>query len=1246
MATSVEVDLLSAAGEIMHSSSPGIAFEIDNEESPGSTFLVPKRIIKRLQRATENKTKSPASLEEIKAKLKEADLRRQQFHEWLVNKAKARPKSSTSSPLRKDLGGKLAARLFAAEQKRMDLLTQDQMRLAKLHELRVAAKTEAQLRAEREREELGSKVEYRVQQAELNRLALLEAEKQRRALAHERVAQSLTQRMTQEGKDRERIEALRATICQKIAAAEEKRACLLEAEKSRAKAIVLQARKVANSVVRERELELRKKKENLEARLSRAKRQRAEYLQQRGGCRGACHNHGHKMSKHGDRLCRKLTRCWRQFRRSRRTTHTLAQEYAACAMNQLSLSSLPFEQLAARITSSGTLRSVKALLGRIESRLLLSTSRQSGVGNVDHLLKRLSPVQRKTGAAGRASRRGNLQGSNNNKLGAVEVGRVSGKGKDGHTFEDREFERYPARVFLCAYMIMGHPDAVFSIRGDHEVALAEAAAKLLPEFETLVSIILDGPSCSSPSSRPLSPTSVHEKQLIDTYDQLSTPCQSSPMRTFSAQLVSFDSAWCSYLYHFVVWKVKDAQSLEEDLIRVACQLEASMLQKCGMIPNNDGSDLSHDSQAIQKQVLEDQKLLHDRVFHLTGQSGVGKMQEALSVVRVKYSEARKSGASLPSPFSFSSSSPISSPSSSSSSSDEQQIRRKPRSKVARSLFSSPSSKPQSSSGDFAGKGCNNTLNDLPVNASADFHNTGFTNEQIVNEMLHDPSWKFKGMNIQKMIQEQSISIKEEQSNSITNIQAFWDSVLDCLVKDPPDYERVVSLVREIRDDLASLIPEDWKQELWECLDLEILCQVLNSGIKDFEYLRRLLDYTLNMIVKLGAPVRDEDAKLAHQRLLENISRANSTDTSPEVSFNEALVEGLRFIFEQLQVLKQDINNIRLRALASLVTGSAGVEYLQKAFAKCYALPLKPSIPSPVYTAIMSQKLPRTAKWVSDVKCTLEQVKSEVEASLAAVRAANAKIESSPIAASPMPLSMCTGGRLAKVCSERVMQQSSLPDPDQEFVMAAWDSIYTIVRLGSLDIACSCEAATEETLPETLVLNVNRLRDAQNNFQRVVVMATGLLLVRQELAKVKVSGSNLESVLEMGVSQLDSLLSEPAVTIPQIGSLLARMCHFTGGESSSNLLLREELMTRVLGKSLNPDDHVFQLVSGAIKASMRGMLILGTGKEGTAVSESALKRVGSCSLIGHVSKLVASLQILATVTRKVHNEWYISLAGAV
>jgi hypothetical protein len=79
-----------------------------------------------------------------------------------------------------------------------ELLAQEQMQLAKLHELRVAVEAGAQLQSEHEREELGCKVQLRMLQADTKRLALLEAEKQRHAAVHERIAQSAMQCSHQE----------------------------------------------------------------------------------------------------------------------------------------------------------------------------------------------------------------------------------------------------------------------------------------------------------------------------------------------------------------------------------------------------------------------------------------------------------------------------------------------------------------------------------------------------------------------------------------------------------------------------------------------------------------------------------------------------------------------------------------------------------------------------------------------------------------------------------------------------------------------------------------------------------------------------------------------------------------------------------------------------------------------------------------------------------------------------------------
>lgn len=149
---------------------------------------------------------------------------------------------------------------------RLSILAKAQMRLAKLDELRQAAKTEAELRLLKEREELGSKVELRVRQAEANRMLILKAHRQRRASLKERTSQSLLRRMARESRYKERV---CAAICQKRAAAEKKRLGLLEAEKRKVCARILQVQKVAKSISFQREIERREMQNKLEDKLQR-----------------------------------------------------------------------------------------------------------------------------------------------------------------------------------------------------------------------------------------------------------------------------------------------------------------------------------------------------------------------------------------------------------------------------------------------------------------------------------------------------------------------------------------------------------------------------------------------------------------------------------------------------------------------------------------------------------------------------------------------------------------------------------------------------------------------------------------------------------------------------------------------------------------------------------------------------------------------------------------------------------------
>ena len=89
--------------------------------------------------------------------------------------------------------------------------------------------------------------------------------------------------------------------------------------------------------------------------------------------------------------------------------------------------------------------------------------------------------------------------------------------------------------------------------------------------------------------------------------------------------------------------------------------------------------------------------------------------------------------------------------------------------------------------------------------------------------------------------------------------------------DRPDYSWVVGLMKEVRDELLSLIPESWKQELLESIDVELFSQILESGSQDVEYLSRLLDYSLGVVLKLAIPANDKESKASHEKLFNELS---------------------------------------------------------------------------------------------------------------------------------------------------------------------------------------------------------------------------------------------------------------------------------------------------------------------------------------------------------------------------------------
>ncbi|CAE5958292.1 unnamed protein product [Arabidopsis arenosa] len=1114
-----------------------IVLDISPEEiNTPAVMRVPRRIRERLLSDYSKKTVS--SVQDIEDKLLHAHLRRQQFYHNVSRKARAKPRSPSRSS-DEELGQRIEARLLAAEQKRLEILAKAQMRLAKLDELRQAAKTSVEIRSERERVKLGTQVESRVQKAEANRMKILKASHQKRACAKERTSQSMMRRMARESKYKERV---RASINQKRVAAEKKRLGLLEAEKKKARARVQQVRHVANSVSNQREMERSKMRDKLEDKLQRAKRYRSEFLRQRRRQRDSISLYCDMMQEDADLLSRKLSRCWRCFVRQKRTTLDLAKAYDGLKISE----SLPFEQLAVLIESPNTLKMVKSLLDRLEVRLEASknvtiASQSSILDNIDHLLRRVATPRRKVTPSSLRSRKGKKVSSVRNVAGT-----------------SVKMSRYPVRVVLSAFMILGHPDAVFNGQGDQEAALNNAAKGFVRELKLLINVIQEGPVQVSGGE--------------------------SKHRTLRSQLDLFDKAWCSFLNSFVIWKVKDARLLEDDLVRAACQLELSMIQKCRLTPEGEETMLTHDKKAIQMQVTQDQELLTEKVRHLSGVAGVERMENALSETRTKYFQAKENGSPMANQLAcFFSPSPASSPVqsvSSSSSRSKDSIGVEGSKRVSRSLFKDdtpPSSGPSRAN--------NDTVDEVSKQ-----------NELMVNEFLHDWNFKFPG----------GSTVKDEENNLKRRIKetmerAFWDSVMESMKLEKPDYSCISNLMKEVSDELCQMVPDSWKVEITETIDLDILSQLLNSGTLDIDYLGKMLEFALATLRKLSAPANDRENESTHQNLLKELHRLCEAKDESGNLHAVAIVKGIRFILEQIQDLKREIGIGRITIMKPFLQGPAGFDYLTQAFEKRYGPP-----------AQAYESLPVTRRWIS----VLLSSKDEWEEHSNTISALNVVERSS------MGISLKTGGSF--LSSVNTTSKSTVTvTADGQLSECKGERVDLAVRLGLLKLVSQVSGLTPEVLPETFQLNLSRVRDIQSEIQKIVVVTTSLLIWRQMLAK---SESETESMAKKLLELLDG--KEEAG--------LTEIIETTMSEEDGE---KKKMMRGLLGKSLGEGNTVYERVTGCIYKAVRGALLAGNGETGKRLVETEMKKVGGGGgLKERVLETARALGVVACVSVRVHGPW--------
>ncbi|CAA3011127.1 Hypothetical predicted protein [Olea europaea subsp. europaea] len=1099
--------------------------------------------------------------------------RMQQFYASLSSKARTKTTScACSSSQEKVIGGRLETKLNAAEQKRLSILKDIQDRLARMDELRQAAKNGVEMGFMRKCNELGVKVKSRVHQAEVNRMAHLKVCRQRGAAMRERAVQSVMRKLNQESKYKE---CVRAAIHQKRAAAEKKRLGLLEAEKSRARARYLKVLRAANSVCCQRETVRNKLKEQLEERLQRAKRHRTEYLRMRASVRFPSRGSS-EMIKHGECLSSKLARCWKRFVKLKGTTHDLSKSYASLEINRKSVDLMPFERLAKLIESGSTIQTAKTLLDRLESRIAIrqetvSANNNFHLENIEHLLKRVASLSKSVGTP--------------NASGSTGVKKIGSAVPNGST----RFHRYPVRIVLCAYLILGHPDTIFSGKGENDTALAEATETFIKEFELLVKIILEGPIQST-----------LKESGLTTAGQLK----------FSSQLETFDKAWCSYLYCFVMWKVKDIKSLEEDLVRAACDLEALRIQTCEQIPGRDSGDHKL-MKVFVDQVSENLKLLQLKVQQLSGNVGLERMESALSDTRTRFIDVMVLGSSLASSSDhvFFSAAGSSHDSSSCDSRDDNVVEGHKR---VGYIVPSLSKGDDSSLYGEVGSATHGVLDDHQNTSSRLVKD----NEMLVNDIVHGiDSGLADGLNVTN---DNLGSIKTKVRDTME--KAFWDGVMESLKQDNPDYSWVLKLVQEVRDELIEIAPSIWRQDIDQSIDMDILSQVLKSRTLDTGYLGRILEFALVTLQKLSTPAKEDEMKSTHYKLLKELNEISQAGDISTASFANLVIRGLRHVLQEIQELKHDISKARIMMLQPLIKGPAGYEYLRNAFANRYGSP----IDGP-------RSLPLVKQWLSAVMADSGQIWDELLDSLSALGLSNVRYSQEP-----SPTMLRTGGNILRISTLDV-QPNTVAEAEQP--ECSGEKLDLLLRLGLLKLVSDVEGLTVEMLPEPLKLNLFRLRAIQSQLQKIIVICTSILVLRQTLVSehLVISLKDMENVIYNSRKRLSELLDHSEDV--GLSKIVETISWSPECEDPEKTQARKEVMENTLGRSLRAGDDVFTRVSRSVHLAARGVVLGGTGAKGRQLAEMALKRVGAALLVDKVVDATRGLVVMANVSARVHGDWY-------
>ena len=140
-------------------------------------------------------------------------------------------------------------------------------------------------------------------------------------------------------------------------------------------------------------------------------------------------------------------------------------------------------------------------------------------------------------------------------------------------------------------------------------------------------------------------------------------------------------------------------------------------------------------------------------------------------------------------------------------------------------------------------------------------------------------------------------------------KAFYD-LLEQKVADPPDYEWITRLYKEIRDRLSNILVMLGKKskytytEIQECMDVELFEQMIRNNAFNYEDFYKLIEYVFTKCKQLGSPARDEETDSKLNEIKDFINSGNATFATVVPMFIRNANHCIDNIYDDMKKLKE------------------------------------------------------------------------------------------------------------------------------------------------------------------------------------------------------------------------------------------------------------------------------------------------------------------------------------------------------